>query len=268
MIKMLFSDMDGTIIDFNEMKHEHDKEMLEELKKQGHLIAFNTGRNFQEAHYCIDKHHFPYDYLVLNNGAHIVNKEGKELFKKIIPQHVGRKIIEYAMNFSNLFVFFYNGKRTLGYCNGQTFEHSSGGNREIHDVCFKEAYLQVDEFDIIAVHQVDEGDINILKIQKYIQDNFSENAVGTLNTHYLDITASGCSKGTGITVLKELLNEEVETYCIGDSFNDISMFEVSDHAYTFQHVSSTIYQHADKKVNYVYDVINDMLGEKENELAR
>ena len=39
MIKMLFSDMDGTIIDFNEMKHEHDKEMLEELKKQGHLIA-------------------------------------------------------------------------------------------------------------------------------------------------------------------------------------------------------------------------------------
>ncbi|MBM6798898.1 HAD family phosphatase, partial [Coprobacillus cateniformis] len=133
MIKMLFSDMDGTIIDFNEMKHEHDKEMLEELKKQGHLIAFNTGRNFQEAHYCIDKHHFPYDYLVLNNGAHIVNKEGKELFKKIIPQHVGRKIIEYAMNFSNLFVFFYNGKRTLGYCNGQTFEHSSGGNREIHD---------------------------------------------------------------------------------------------------------------------------------------
>ena len=106
MIKMLFSDMDGTIIDFNEMKHEHDKEMLEELKKQGHLIAFNTGRNFQEAYYCIDRHHFPYDYLILNNGAHIVNKEGKELFKKIIPQHVGRKIIEYAMNFTNLFVFF------------------------------------------------------------------------------------------------------------------------------------------------------------------
>ena len=81
MIKMLFSDMDGTIIDFNEMKHEHDKEMLEELKKQGHLIAFNTGRNFQEAYYCIDRHHFPYDYLILNNGAHIVNKEGKVLGK-------------------------------------------------------------------------------------------------------------------------------------------------------------------------------------------
>ena len=109
---------------------------------------------------------------------------------------------------------------------------------------------------------MDEGDRDILKIQKYIQDNFSQYAVGTLNTHYLDITASGCSKGTGITVLKELLNEKVETYCIGDSFNDISMFEVSDHAYTFQHVSSTIYQHADKKVNYVYDVIDDMLGGK------
>ena len=125
-----------------------------------------------------------------------------------------------------------------------------------------EKFMMFVEFDIIAVHQVDEGDRDILKIQKYIQDNFSQYAVGTLNTHYLDITASGCSKGTGITVLKELLNEKVETYCIGDSFNDISMFEVSDHAYTFQHVSSTIYQHADKKVNYVYDVIDDMLGGK------
>ena len=65
MIKMLFSDMDGTIIDFNEMKHEHDKEMLEELKKQGHLIALCTGRNFMEVKELIDCVDFSFFNLYL-----------------------------------------------------------------------------------------------------------------------------------------------------------------------------------------------------------
>lgn len=260
MKKILFSDMDGTIIDLNEMKHVHDREMLQELKKQGHLIAFNTGRNYQEAHNCINKHQFPYDYLILNNGAHIVNKEGQEIFKKIIPQDVGRKIIEYSMKIPDMYVFFYDGNRTLGYCNHKTFEHATIGNVEINDVDFVNEYLKVKEFDIIAVHQVDEQNNNVLRVQKYIADNFNEYAHGCLNTHYLDITAVGCTKGSGVLALKELLNKKIETYCIGDSYNDISMFEVSDHAYTFHNVHKDIYQHADKKVNYVYEVVEDMLG--------
>lgn len=100
----------------------------------------------------MDRHHFPYDYLILNSGAHTINKEGKELFKKVIPQHVGRKIIEYVMNFTNLFVFSHDGRGTLGHYNSQAYEHSSGGNREIYGVCFQEAYLQVDEFGTITVH--------------------------------------------------------------------------------------------------------------------
>ncbi|MEG0275911.1 MAG: HAD family hydrolase [Coprobacillus sp.] len=259
-MKVLFSDMDGTIIDFNEMKHPHDKEMLKELKKQGHLIAFNTGRNYQEAHNCIRKHEFPFDYLILNNGAHIVNKEGKEIFKKIIPQHIGRSIIEFSMKIPDMYVFFYDGNRTLGYCNQKTFEHATIGNIEINDVNFVDEYLKVKEFDIIAVHQINEQTEDILKVQKYIADNFSEYAHGCLNTHYLDITAVGCTKGSGVLALKDLLHEKVETYCIGDSYNDISMFELSDHAYTFHTVNEDISNHADKQVDYVYEVIEDMLG--------
>lgn len=260
MIKVLFSDMDGTIIDLNEMKHARDKEMLEELKRQGHIIAFNTGRNYQEAHLCIDKHQFPYDYLILNNGAHIVNKQGEEIFKKVISQHVGRGIIEYCMEIPDLYVFFYDGNRTLGYCNHKTYEHAMIGNIEINDVDFKEEYLKVKEFDIIAVHQMDEGHVDVLKVQKFIEDNFKDYAHGCLNTHYLDVTASGCTKGSGIAALKGLLDNNIQTYCIGDSYNDISMFEEADHAYTFHHVDKDIYQHANKQVDYVYEVVEDMLG--------
>ncbi len=258
-MKILFSDMDGTIIDFNEVRHEKDCEMLKELKKQGHLIAFDTGRNYQEAHFCIERHQFPYDYLVLNNGAHIVDKEGNELFKKVIPQQVGRKIIEFCIQIPDTFTFFFNGERTLGYHNGKTVEHTHHGFQEVTDRDFMEEYLKAEDFDIIATHQMNEEVDDILTVQKYIEDHFHETAVGTLNTHYLDITAQGCSKGNGILTLKSLLNKELETYCIGDSFNDISMFEVADHAYTFHHVNHEIAKHTQHQVNYVYEVIEDML---------
>ncbi len=262
MQKMLFSDMDGTIIDFNEMRHPQDKIMLEKLKEEGFLIAFNTGRNYQEAHFCVDKHNFPFDYLILNNGAHIVDKDGKEIFKKVIPQDVGRKIIEYCIQIPNQLTFFFNGKKTIGYGNGQTYEHASVGNVKTNEYDFLKEYPLVEEFDIIATFQMDEGVDTTIEIQKYIAENFKDYAHGCLNTHYLDITAQGCSKGSGVVALKDLINKEMETYCIGDSFNDISMFEVADNAYTFHHVNQEIMKHTDKQVDYVYEVIDDMLKEE------
>lgn len=267
-MKIIFSDMDGTIIELNEARHEKDCEMLKELRKRGHLVAFNTGRNYQEAHFCIERHHFPYDYLILNNGAHIVDSHGTELFKKVIPQSVGRKIIEHSIQIPNVCTFFFNGNRTIGYCNGKTLEHTHHGHIELNDIDFIEEYQKAEEFDIIAVNQLDEGIEDILKVQDYIKKNFNDMAIGTLNTHYLDITAQGCSKGNGILTLESLLNQKVETYCIGDSYNDISMFETADYAYTFHHVDDSIKKHAQQQVHYVYEVIEDMLGGENNELAR
>lgn len=261
-MKILFSDMDGTIIDLNELRHQRDYEMLKELKNEGHLIVFDTGRNYQEAHFCIEMHDFPYDYLILNNGAHIVDKHGRELFKKVIPLETGRKIIEYCIQIPDIVTFFFNGNRTIGYCNGKTIEHTVNGQIEIDDVDFLVEYKKAKDFDIIAVNQMDEGIDLILDVQRYIQENFDNDAIGTLNTRYLDITAQGCSKGSGILTLKSLLDEKIETYCIGDSFNDISMFNVADHAYTFHHVDSEIAKHAQHQVNYVYEVIEDMLRGK------
>lgn len=259
MKKILFSDMDGTVIDLEDVKHPRDKEMIEKLQQAGHIVAFNTGRNEQQALFCITKHHFTYDYLVLNNGAHILDKHGCELFKKVIPGDVGKAIIEYCLPIENLWIFFYSGDRTFGYYNGQTYEHTVQGAIHLPEYDFIKEYQKVTEFDIIAVNQ-DDQQIDVLKeIQKYIEEQFGEVARGCLNLHYLDITASSCSKGSGVEALKELLKEKVETYCIGDSFNDISMFKACDHAYTFKHVNHDIAKYTDKQVQYVYEVIEDML---------
>ena len=55
----------------------------------------------------------------------------------------------------------------------------------------------------------------------------------------IDIVKKGCSKGQGILKLEELINDE--TAGIGDSYNDLEMFKVVDHSFTFKtsHITLT-----------------------------
>ena len=66
-------------------------------------------------------------------------------------------------------------------------------------------------------------------------------------------------KEVDLKKLCSLLNQEVISYCIGDSYNDLDMFEKADHAYTFNRVEKQIKEKTEKQVDYVYEVINDML---------
>ena len=114
-----------------------------------------------------------------------------------------------------------------------------------------------DDIDIVCAFHPQEKLDEILEIQKQIHQKY----VGihaTLNVVYLDITVD-CTKGSGLKKLCSLLDQEVISYCIGDSYNDLDMFEKADHAYTFNRVEKQIKEKTEKQVDYVYEVINDML---------
>ena len=197
MKKILFSDIDGTIAKGNLPITYKDQEAVKKLRTQGHYFSFCTGRNIQETKLVTP--HFEYDYLVLNNGAMIVDQNDQVLYRKQIKN-------------------------------------------EIAIVCAFHPQEKLDE---------------ILEIQKQIHQKY----VGihaTLNVVYLDITVD-CTKGSGLKKLCSLLDQEVISYCIGDSYNDLDMFEKADHAYTFNRVEKQIKEKTEKQVDYVYEVINDML---------
>ena len=261
MKKILFSDMDGTIMNQDDLLYDKDKEMIEKLRASGHLFAFNTGRNYEEAIKAIRQLDLKYDYLVLNNGAQIIDDQGQELFKKVISNQIGSKIIEHCLNYPDLWLYFYDGQKTLAYFQGVTYEYDHNGKIiESNDYNFLKEYPLVKEFDIIALHQDDQNIDNLLKIQNYIKENYDFEAHGTLNTIYLDITPSNCTKGTGIETLVNLLDDKLISYAIGDSYNDISMFESATWGYTFNHVEDDICKHADKQVEHVADLIAEMIN--------
>lgn len=261
MKKILFSDIDGTILDGHQAISAKDQEAISYLRKQGHYFAFCTGRNLQETKAIA--HLFEYDYMVLNNGAMIVDKDENVLLRKQINNKDAKDILNYCLKcYPHLIYTFYDGINTYEYVS----PHETKVLKDGDFVKINESFVDLlekmeDDFDIFCAVHPDEKLDEILEIQKYIDDNYKD-IHGTLNRIFLDVTVNHCSKGTGLQTLASMLNEDVETYCIGDSYNDLSMFPMAHHPYTFHRVDDDIKKYTEKQVDYVYELIEDMLEEK------
>ena len=256
MKKILFSDIDGTIAKGNLPITYKDQEAVKKLRTQGHYFSFCTGRNIQETKLVTP--HFEYDYLVLNNGAMIVDQNDQVLYRKQIKNEIAKEILkESYQKYPYLNYTFFDGQQTYGYINQKTCILTENGYQEIAGDFFEILDHTQDDIDIVCAFHPQEKLDEILEIQKQIHQKY----VGihaTLNVVYLDITVD-CTKGSGLKKLCSLLDQEVISYCIGDSYNDLDMFEKGDHAYTFNRVEKQIKEKTEKQVDYVYEVINDML---------
>lgn len=257
MKKIIFCDMDGTIIEDKELYHHKDIENLCKLQEQGHYVVFNTGRNLQEFLMSAKTLNLPYDYAILSNGGHIIDKDLNDIAKFTIDTSIACQIIEAAMQY-DFRIYYYDGNRTMSYYNGQSYvyrENSIHGFEAI-DLDFVESYKKCQEFGIIALNQEDLGTEKMLKFKAFIDDKFGSEITAIQNQYYLDICPANCSKGTGVEQLSFL---NATTYGVGDSYNDISMFKKVDHAYTFNRVNDEIKKHANHYVDYVYEIVDEML---------
>lgn len=261
---ILFSDMDGTILKEGKLMEKKDAEMLLELQKAGHLVAFCTGRNEFEAMTAIQKNHLRYDYLILNNGSHIMDRYGKDIYKKTIPHELGMKILEYCRTLQDCYVYFYDSDRclNLGSLNGTAMEYDGDRYKSLKDCSFTKEADKSGDFDILCVKPLEQGiDYSITrKIAEEIRERFGDQVAATMNESYLDITPKGNSKSSGMKQVVEWAGNDLETYCIGDSFNDLSLFEAVDHSYTFRRCSDQIKAAADHCVDYVYEVAEEILN--------
>lgn len=261
-MKILFSDLDGTLIDHDMSISEKNLVMMNELKRQGHLIALCTGRNILETKRVLDRIDFPFDYLVLNNGGHILDKDMNTLYEKTIDKKTGIDILKHTTQYPQMWSYFCDGHINYGYIDGKTVNHGEVGMPEI-DIDFHQAYQNVKAFQIIAFNQDNEKTDDAKKCVDYIQQHYSDDVEAYFNTHFVDVVPQGCSKGTGMRELLKIIDENIdEVYAIGDSYNDLSMLKEATHGYTFFHAADDMLKQVDKHVNYVYDVIEDMLRER------
>ena len=242
-MKMLVSDLDGTIYR-NKMVSANDLKMINDFASRN-MFVIATGRNENTFSFFSEHYDLAYQYVILCNGALIQDKNQQTIIKHpfsndedLLPLF---KILHlYSNQQISVSLSFEKGGLYLPKWQDDLFDQVKANlSYEMLGIC-----LEVVNKDLKVVEN----------IYQQLLKNTSFNI--ERNNQYIDILPKGVSKKNAI---KELLNvghlKEDDLYVIGDSYNDLSMFEINNHNFIIDKRIEAL----NKKATYIVDSISDCL---------
>ena len=251
---VLGSDLDGTLIRDNIIPTENIKS-LEKLNSAGGMFIISTGRPFNGVSYLIDEYKLDVNYKILLNGALILDNSNKPILHKTIPFDYIEKIFSYVKTF-NPSISLENGFKTY-LMEEDVFNLPYSGKEVIQSL----DDIDNEEISLISLYFADAKIEIIEEICESINNTFNSECVAFRNTNFIDVVPKNCSKGSALLHLCNLENiDKNNLYTIGDSFNDISMFDITDNSFTFHECEDKLKSYASNIVESVSECIeNHML---------
>ena len=228
MIKLLVCDLDGTLLD---RKNKIDKHTLDNLKKyvaEGGKLVVATGRLDHDIVALEERLGIKGEYRISQNGSVIKKYDGSTILNETIEKDTSIAIANYLketelrVEVSNLTNRFFPSKRP----NGEVGEFV---NSSIINPNFMEDVGISIEPNIFLIF----GDENkFIPIKSYIEKHFSDKVIAIMTSPTsLEIFNNKVSKGNAVRLIleQEKLHSN-EVVVMGDSDNDVSMFEVTDNS--------------------------------------
>ncbi len=254
-MKLLASDYDGTLL-----LHPHkndsiilagDKEAISRFQKAGNIFGICTGRGLDGVvKWCED---IVFDFYIINSGALILNKDKKIIQANYLEKQLIEDILA-AFDSHICATFVYDGKMYVMNPNKDYPSHIQTVT-SLHDFGHY--------FEAFSLHFEDDIEM-ATKIKDEIIGQFGKQIAVYQNIDNIDMCAKGCSKGNGIKTIQQYygLSDE-DMHVIGDSWNDIPMFEVCENAFTFYHSPEDVQAKTKYQVDTIEMCIDQIMSKPE-----
>jgi Cof subfamily protein (haloacid dehalogenase superfamily) len=267
MIKLIVSDLDGTLLNHAKKVNPRDREALSLAAAQGIELCLASGRMHIEMTQVMDEIGIA-AHSVSQNGALIHLKEGRLLHSKLFDTELAAKLYDIAKPYDLVKLI----------CSGEAnyITHATQASDEIQARMFQK--FIVSEHVQEAITQ----DLPVCKFSFFgglellleVQRELNER-VGDRLTMYLsdkdclDIMPLGVSKGDALPILLDSIGLKAdEIACIGDSFNDISMFGITPYSFAMHHGHSDVRKSAAHEVHSVADALALVHAYNASQLSR
>ncbi|MGL9730709.1 Cof-type HAD-IIB family hydrolase [Enterococcus sp. DIV0756] len=247
MIKLIASDMDGTLVSSDHAISEANSQAIKRAQNKGVEFIITTGRSFEDAHSQVVDAGIECNYLVMN-GSELRNAQGEIVQSLYLENSVVKKIVAELME-NNLFVELYTTGGSFSPSDEETCKDAVATKIiNFHpEISYEEAYQSAKEHflykeinRIATVDELIEQDYKIGKIISFsakraliaqlrteLSKKYPVNATGSFDIN-LEITNPLADKGKAImhyAANKGITLDEVMT--IGDSYNDLGMLSDS-----------------------------------------
>lgn len=275
MSKLLASDIDGTLL-LNRKIHHKSIENIDRFKNDGNLFILSTGRALCELDSIINEYKLDVDAYVLCNGAFILDKSLNIIEDFKIDSDIVYKISKYVLSTNNFTLSVLDGYKSYLIKSKNILKARNLFNlnslKKIYKILInKSSYLELLNLNhlkgndlninIMSIYSLNDNVEKAENLKNYLNDEFGEYITAYRNKYFVDVVFKGCSKATGIEkVCKNFNLADNNVYVIGDSWNDLSMFERYDNSYTFTYAEKTLQKKANKVIDSFHYCIDDILS--------
>lgn len=223
MIKLIITDMDGTFLnsqgDYNRELFQH---VLTLMNKKGVIFAACTGKQCERVEELLGDH--AQNCLILGDSAARIKHKGKFLFKSLLENNLGLKIIALLESLQAQHIVIAC-TEDGAFIRSDTAPHLQALVRNSYtNVNLVSSYSQIKQ-DFIKITVYDEQG-NSLATKAHLSDFRDKACIVVSEANWIDITNYGVHKGTTVEKLQEMLAvTHAETMVFGDGLNDIELME-------------------------------------------
>lgn len=239
--KIVFFDIDGTIWDWDRNIPESTVKAIKQLQSNGHLAFICSGR--AKSHIIDPKLlSIGFDGMVAGCGTYI-EINGKTAFNHLIPDEVVRLTVETALKCNMPIVLEGPWKHWLtkfGFENDHfvdTMVKEMGANAIFFDSYTED--MKINKFASDVLRKTDYETVKkiLLPYYDFIEHGLSQDLTeGDENDpdaiiSIIETVPCGITKGTGVLKACELTGVDIsDSFGLGDSANDIEMFDAVGHS--------------------------------------
>ena len=221
MIKLIASDMDGTLLDNKKELPEDFSEVMEQLRERNIVFAVASGRTYSAVEYYFPKAYRDRMCFICDNGACIV-MYGKAADVSPIGRELFCELIEACADIGGL---------TPVVCADSGVYHQRCDEKFFNEVgIYYKNHIAVDDLRDVkgTVYKLaicDEDGEALTRGKVELDRRFN----GRLNVlvsgvKWMDVMAADVSKGKALRALQKMLGvTKEETMAFGDYFNDVDM---------------------------------------------
>jgi Cof subfamily protein (haloacid dehalogenase superfamily) len=243
-VKMVVTDLDGTLLQSDQSISQVDLNTLKRLGKLGLCRVAATGRNLYKVRLVLTEKS-PFDYVIFSSGAGIIDWKSQKLIRSIsIPVNETKQIEDFLISEKSNFKVSRELPDNHNFGWWKSYECPELTRYVEHHSKFGDA-VTIDptnpfpssQFLMFFPAESDQFDLVRAKIQLQFPDLSLIKTTSPFNSGYvwLEIFPNGVSKAHGIKEVCRITGIAREnTLGIGNDFNDLEMLDFTQHSYVVE----------------------------------
>lgn len=249
MYKAMFIDIDGTLRDNNRNISKQTIEAIENITKKGILVILCSGRPRKYTE-NVSKEAKASKYIISSGGTCIYNYERNEtIYINKINKLACIELYKIAKQANVGFIMDVGEHRVVNkliYLDGSEVELKTDIEKFVNENDVMQCVIVDTDFEKMRSLKEKIEKVENVEIKNQ-HKNLIDSNLEQEGSAYYDIANIEASKGNAIIEFCKRLNIDLkDTIAIGDSYNDISMFETVGHSVVMQNANDKIKEYADE----------------------